>query len=185
MSVAASDRRRFRAAVAAIDRLHAGDPRHIVWRGRERPFELVYGWRMCTWRRRLAPGASEVLRLAVRAQHLCRWLLPRAAYPDGRSGYLAWRREQARRHGERLADMLSALGYDDALVARSRELVTKRGLGHDPEVQVLEDCAALTYLELEHASLAARTDPARMQRILARTMAKVSPAAARVARELL
>lgn len=132
---------------------------------------------MSRWRRILAPDAGELLRIAVRAQHLERWSLPRAAYPAGRRGYLAWRTEQARRHAALLDQMLEPLGYGGEERSRLAALVRKRGLGRDREVQVLEDCAALTFAELEAASFAVRTDPAKLASILERTRRKVSDAA--------
>ena len=72
----------YEAAAAAIDRALGEDPS-----GRERG----YGERMVAWARRLKPDASEELLLAVRAQHARRWSIPRADFPAGRAGYLAWR----------------------------------------------------------------------------------------------
>jgi len=37
---------------------------------------------------------------------------------------------------------------------RAAEIVTKTGLGSDPEVQVFEDAVALTFLETQFASTA-------------------------------
>jgi len=69
-------------ACAAIDRANAEDPKG---------YEVHYGQRMVAWVRKLAPDPSEELLLAARAQHIRRWTVPRSKYPDGRSGYLAWR----------------------------------------------------------------------------------------------
>src|SRR4051812_30277363 len=43
--------------------------------------ELLYAQRMMQWLDKLAPGASEPVRLAARGQHLMRWRIPRDSYP--------------------------------------------------------------------------------------------------------
>lgn len=53
------------------------------------------------WVMRLKPGASEPLMLASRCQHEGRWEIPRDHYPDGRIGYLTWRKELSRYHAEK------------------------------------------------------------------------------------
>ncbi len=140
---------------------------------------------MSYWRRVLAPAGGELLRIAVRAQHLERWSLPRATHPPGRRGYLAWRSEQARRHAALLDRTLAPIGYAPGERERLTELIRKRGLGRDPEVQVLEDCAALTFAELEARAFSARTEPARLAEILARIRARISPAARGLVDELI
>ena len=65
---------RFQDAITRIDAANAQDPHGI---------ELPYAQRLSAWVERLAPDASEELRLAARAQHICRWTIPRATYPPG------------------------------------------------------------------------------------------------------
>ena len=56
------------------------------------PEALLYGQRMTEQCARLFPDASEVLQIAARGQHVERWILKRAEYPEGKAGYLKWRR---------------------------------------------------------------------------------------------
>ena len=72
----------------AIDAAHAADPH----RPAGRPAEAVYAERMEAWVARLVPEAPPLLRLAARCQHLERWLVPRASFPEGKAGYFAWRK---------------------------------------------------------------------------------------------
>ena len=72
-----------------IDAAHTADPKRTA---DGRPAELVYAERMETWVVRLVPEASSLLRLAARCQHLERWSVPRTTFPEGKAGYLAWRR---------------------------------------------------------------------------------------------
>ena len=56
-----------------IDAANRADPNTETVGGVEYPKELLYSQRMSAWLERLRPDASEVLRIAARAQHLERW----------------------------------------------------------------------------------------------------------------
>lgn len=178
------DDARFRAAIAAIDEVNAGDPNQVVVDGEPRPKELVHAGLVTSWVRRLRSDAGELLLLAARGHHLRRWQSPRQSYPEGRSGYLRWRRDLSERQAAELGELLAITGYQADEVERVRAIVRKRGLGHDDDVQALEDALCLTFLELQLIELAGRTDEAKMVDILRKTMAKMSPEAIRLAGEL-
>src|SRR5690242_13442867 len=109
---------RFNAAVAAIDAANAGDPNRVPFEGGEVAEELLYGRRMSEWLDRMAPDASEAVRLAARAQHLRRWEIPRNNFPMDRVGYLKWRTTLYQFHADGAADILRAVGYDGTTIAR-------------------------------------------------------------------
>ena len=113
-------------------------------------------------------------RLAARAHHLRRWVVPRASYPDGRAGYLRWRRDQKQRHAAELRELLEGASVDPAVVERAAAIVAKVGLGSDPEVQVFEDAVCLTFLETQLAETADRLDEAHMTNVIAKTLTKMS-----------
>ena len=50
--------------------------------------------------------ASDALRIAAHAHHLRDFARARASYPEGRAGYLVWRRDQKRAHAAALAELL-------------------------------------------------------------------------------
>ncbi len=79
--------------------------------GVERPAELVYGERMSAALARLYPEASEALKLAIRAQHIRRWTVPRSSYPMDRLGYLRWRKDLQRKHAEWTGAIMAECGY--------------------------------------------------------------------------
>ncbi|MGH7336071.1 MAG: DUF4202 family protein, partial [Myxococcota bacterium] len=91
---------RLRNALAAIDAANAGDPHTILVRGQRRPKEQAHAELVSEWIAVLAPDASEALQLAGRAHHLRRWAISRADYPEGREGYLRWRRALHDFHAE-------------------------------------------------------------------------------------
>ena len=168
---------RFDAVVAAIDAANDADPTRITVDGEQRPAATVYGERMSAWLARLAPEAGELLRIAVRAQHLERFKLARSAYPMDKPGYFRWRNEQKRRHGARLAELMRDAGFDEAEAGRAAAIVRKENLRADPDAQLLEDCACLVFLEYEFAPFAASHEPEKITDILAKTWAKMSPLA--------
>ncbi len=155
----------------AIDTANAADP--TLEDGR--PAAALYGERMTAELARLFPDASEILHIAARGQHVERWLLPRDAYPEGRAGYLDWRREQGRRHAERVAGMMAAAGYGAGDQARIGTLLRKEGIKRDPEVQALEDVICFTFLRWYFAPFAAKHPEDDVLRIVEKTARKMSP----------
>jgi hypothetical protein len=176
------DAERFDRAIAAIDAANADDPNTILVRGKQRPKELAHAELVSAWVVSLQPDASEALRIAARAHHLRRWTVPRASYPAGRAGYLRWRRDLHEQHAREVGEILRGVGYDDDTITRVQDLVRKRGLGKDPEVQTLEDALCLVFLETQFEDLAARLDPDKLDGVVDKTLKKMSPdAIARVA----
>lgn len=175
---------RLGAALAAIDAANADDPNVITVDGVARPKELAHAELMTHWVRTLDPECSEEQILAARAHHLRRWTIPRAAYPDGRSGYLKWRTALKRQHADDVGAILREAGYDDDSVARVQAVVTKRGLGHDQAVQVHEDALCLVFLQTQLDELAGRMGDDKTVDILQKTAKKMSPAGLEAARGL-
>jgi hypothetical protein len=132
---------------------------------------------MVAWVSRLDPDADDLQLLAARAAHHRRWTSPRSSYPEGRSGYLRWRTALRKQHAADVAEILTAAGYDDASVQRVSAIVGKVGLGTDPAVQVHEDALCLVFLETQLADTAARLGDDKAVDVLAKTAAKMSPAA--------
>ena len=171
---------RLQAVLARIDAANGKDP-HTEREGSvELAKELLYGRRMSGWLERLRPDASPALRIAARAQHLERWVVPRDRFPPGRTGYLRWRTTLGTHHAERTAGLMREVGFDAATVAAATALLRKEGLARaapDSDVQVLEDCACLVFLEHYLGPFADKHPPAKVADILARTWRKMSPAA--------
>jgi hypothetical protein len=163
---------KFRRAIAALDAAHAEDPEKDASGA---PKELLYAQRMSAWLEMLAPNASDALRLAVRCQHLRRWAIARSAYPEGKVGYLRWRKEESLAHAALAGEILAQAGYGADTVQRVQSLVKKERIKHDPEAQLLEDSACLVFLEFEFAGFAARHDEAKIIDILRKTWPKMSP----------
>jgi hypothetical protein len=169
------DGERFAEVVAAIDAANAGDPNAVEVDGRHVAAELVYGQRMSATLAGLAPDASEPLRIAARGQHIERWTSPRGGYPEGRAGYLRWRKDLQAFHAARVGEIMTAAGYDDAAIARVGALIRKERLKADAEAQMLEDVACLVFLAHYLDDFLRKTDRDKLAGILAKTWNKMSP----------
>jgi hypothetical protein len=170
------------AAIAAVDAANAADPNVVEWQGERWPRAQLQGVLATGWLDVLAPDASDEVYLAARAHHVHRWTIARASYPEGRSGYLRWRRDLKDVHADVVAELLPATGVAPEAVARVQALVRKVGLGRDPETQLVEDVICLTFLETQFEELAARLDHDRLVTAVKKTVDKMSaPAVALVA----
>lgn len=159
---------RLAQAFALIDAANAADPKGEA---------LVYGQRMSAELARLFPDAPEVLQIAARGQHVERWLLPRSDYPEGKAGYLDWRREQGRRHAARVAGIMAEAGYPPEDGDRVGVLLRKEGIKRDPEVQALEDVICFVFLKFHFADFAAERGAEQTLDIVRKTARKMSGAA--------
>ena len=165
---------RYDAVIAAIDAANVADPNLIEVEGQAEPAELVYGRRMSATLARMAPDASEPLQIAARGQHIERWRLARKSYPDGRAGYLRWRKDAKEVHAQRLGDIMAEAGYGAGDIDRVGALVRKEKLKLDPEAQLLEDVVCVVFLEHYLPPFMAKTEPAKLPGILAKTWKKMS-----------
>lgn len=164
-----------------IDAAHAADPSRAP---DGRAAELVYADRMEAWVARLVPDATPLLRLAARSQHLERWSVPRASYPEGKVGYHNWRRSLYTKQAERARELLLQAGVPAAEAAEVATWVSKSGLKTNPGTQALEDAACLVFLENEIGAFAAQHAEYPREKfvdILRKTWRKMSPAAQQAA----
>jgi hypothetical protein len=153
-----SDSHRFQLAIRSIDEANNRDPNVELVHGIATPKELVYGERMQRWVEELDPHAPEALRIAARSQHIRRWEIPRSDYPMDRKGYLRWRTTLYAFHADKASEILRAADYDHETIERVRTLLQKKNLRDDPEVQTLEDAAALVFLVHHLDDFLARED---------------------------
>ena len=154
----------------AIDAANALDPRLDDGQ----PEALLYGQRMSQECDRLFPGADDMLQIAARGQHIERWVLKRADYPEGRTGYLTWRRDLAGHHATRVGEIMAAEGYDAEAVDQTGKMLRKQGIKRDDLVQALEDVICFTFIKWYFAPFAAKHSPEKVLRIVEKTARKMS-----------
>ena len=89
---------------------------------------------------------------------------------------MKWRSALQHHHAETAARVLSAQGVDPETTRRIQDIICKRRLRSDPEVQCFEDALCLVFLETQLRSLADRLDRDKMVEVLRRTLPKMSDA---------
>ena len=167
-----------------IDQAHEADPSRLP---DGRAAELDYADKMEAWVKQLVPDAAEILLLAARCQHLERWSVPRASYPDGRAGYLTWRKFLYGKQAQRAKELLLQAGVSEDDADEVATWVSKTGLKTNPGTQALEDAAILVFLENEIMSFVTQHSNYPREKfvnILRRSWGKLSPAAQQAALSL-
>ncbi len=164
-----------------IDVAHNADPKKNAT---GRAAELVYADRMEAWVGRLVADATPLLRLAARCQHLERWSVPRASFPEGKAGYFKWRQSLYGKQAARAKELLLSAGVSATEADEVATWVSKTGLKTNPGTQALEDAACLVFLENEIEAFAAQHadyPPVKFVDILKKTWRKMSPPAQQAA----
>ena len=167
---------RFSRAMSLFDAANAEDPNQ----DEGQPKELLYAQRMSDMIARFAPEASEASQLAVRAQHIQRWQVPRNTYPMTKEGYHGWRTGLYAFQADTAGELMRQAGYDDAMIERVKKAVGKRGIKSNPDTQMLEDIAGLVFIEhymLAFALSKPEYDEAKWLEIIRKTWKKMSKSA--------
>ena len=164
---------KFQQAIARFDEENSRDPN--LENGK--PREWLYAQRLTAWVLKLSPHASEILQLAARCQHLCRWESPRENYPMTKPGYLKWRADLKKFHAEKSGAILREVGYDEETIRRVQDLNLKKNFPADADCRTLEDALCLVFLEFQLAPLAAKSDDDKMVNALKKSWDKMTEAA--------
>lgn len=168
----------FDKALQLYDAANSKDPNFENEDGKEVAKELLYSQRMLDMINRYLPEADDVAKLSVAAQHIERWKSPRSDYPMNRKGYHLWRTNLYKFHAETAAKYLAEAGYDEAFIERVKLAIGKKNLKTNKDTQILEDVAALTFIE--HYMMAMynnfpQYDEEKWIDIIIRTWKKMSP----------
>jgi hypothetical protein len=165
---------RLTQTLAAFDTANMQDPNHEMVDGKPLPKEWIYAQRMSEHLHQFCESPSEALQLAARSQHICRWKIPRSDYPMDKQGYKKWRMDLAKLHGDIAGDIMLQQGYDELMVARVKDLLLKRSLKRDEEVQQLEDVVCLVFIQYYLEDFASKHDEAKLIDIIRKTWNKMS-----------
>ncbi len=157
-------------AFAAIDAANAKDPNATEGT----PDALLYGQRMTEEQKRLFPDASPSLKIAARGQHIERWVLRRPDYPEGREGYLTWRRDLAQHHAERVGEIMRDAGYAEEEIDATGRMLRKEGIKRDADVQALEDVICFVFLRWYFEPFSKKHEQEKLLRIVQKTARKMS-----------
>ncbi len=137
----------FDKAIELIDAANTQDPNTESADGKDWPKELLYSHRMTDMLSRFKPDADGAQKVAIRAQHIERWKSPRSNYPMDRTGYLRWRKDLYVMQADTCAGLMRDAGCDEDEIKRSWMAVAKKNIKSNPDSQLLEDIADLTFIE--------------------------------------
>ena len=164
----------FQTASALIDAENTQDPNSEIFQSVSYPKELLYSNRMYEKLMNFHPNASEEVQIASKAQHICRWKMPRESYPMDRVGYLKWREDLKKFHAKTTAEILEKVGYNADFIARVSFLIEKKLLKKDEGTQLLEDVICLVFLEYYLDLFVHKHDREKMKNIILKTWNKMS-----------
>jgi hypothetical protein len=160
-----------------IDAANSADPNQVSADGRDWPKELLYSERMSDMLERFQPEADDVMKLAIRAQHIERWKSSRQDYPEGRIGYLQWRKDLYKIQASRAAQLMRQAGYNEPEADRAWQAVAKKNIKGNPDTQLLEDVTDLVFMEhymLEFVGKHPEYDEEKWIEIIQKTWRKMS-----------
>lgn len=164
----------FQNASTLIDIENSQDPNSEIYQSKTYPKELLYSNRMYEKLMVFCPKASEEVQIAAKAQHICRWKMPRESYPMDRVGYLKWREDLKKFHAKTTAEILKKVGYNEEFIARVSFLIEKKLLKKDEETQLLEDVICLVFLDYYLDPFVHKHDTEKLKNIILKTWNKMS-----------
>lgn len=172
------------SVIEELNQLNARDPNQLEVEGSLRPRQLVEALRLADWVARLRPEPTPALAIAPHCQHLMRWTMPRSEYPDGRLGYLKWRKDLAKMHAAKAAEVMRKHHLDETIIAQVRAINLKESLKANPDAQTMEDALCLTFLQYDLEDFSAKHPEEKVVDILQKTWSKMSEPAREMALSL-
>lgn len=162
-------------AFQLFDDYNRQDPRGFEWDGTDYPQEYFFAIKLYDWVLKLDPNANQELLLASRSQHIGRWEIPRESYPEGREPYLKWRKDLALHHAAITGKLMKQAGYSDEQVDRVSQIILKKRLKVDADVQTMENALCLVFLQYQYEDFRKKyeNDPQKMINILRKSLLKM------------
>jgi len=164
---------KLQSAFEKFDDYNIKDPNLFYWEGESHPREYFLAVRLYDWVRKIEPGASEELLLASRSQHIGRWESPREAYPEGRAAYLKWRADLAQYHAQKSGQLLQEAGYDEETITRVQQIILKKRIKLDSEVQTMENALCLVFLQYQYEEFHPKHPEDKVITILRKSLLKM------------
>jgi hypothetical protein len=163
------------AAFQLFDAYNKQDPRNFEWDDTTYPQEYFFAIKLYDWILMLDPAASEELLLASRSQHIGRWEIPRESYPEGREPYLKWRKDLAQHHATITGNLMKQAGYDTDSIERVSQIILKKRIKVDADVQTMENALCLVFLQYQYEDFRKKygNEPDKMINILRKSLLKM------------
>jgi hypothetical protein len=162
-------------AFQLFDAYNKQDPRNFEWQNISYPQEYFFALKLYEWILKLNPNAGEELLLASRSQHIGRWEMPRESYPEGRDPYLKWRKDLAQHHATIADKLMQQAGYNNEQIDRVHQIILKKRLKVDADVQTMENALCLVFLQYQYEDFRKKykDDAAKIINILHKSLLKM------------
>jgi len=165
---------RLNAIFSAIDLINNEDPNQITFNNISHPKEYIYGQQMTNTLDQHWPQANELLKIAVRAQHIKRWHLKRVEFDLGKKGYFKWRIALGKFHAELTQQLMQSHDYTLEESLTTAAIIRKDKLKSNSDSQTLEDVACLVFLQFYFNDFASKHSEEKIIRVLQKTWGKMS-----------
>ena len=159
--------------ICAFDEYNRKDPNIFIWQGIPYPQEYFFAIQLHLCVLKLSPLASEELLLASRCQHIGRWEKPRNLYPEGRIGYLTWRKDLSAYHAQKAAEIMASNDYSEKEIERVAQIVQKQRLKSDADVQTIENALCLVFLQFQYEAFQQKHEAEKVVEILRKSLLKM------------
>ncbi|MFY7889226.1 MAG: DUF4202 domain-containing protein [Spirosomataceae bacterium] len=160
-------------AFELFDTYNQQDPTSFIWEGTSYPQEYFMALKLHEWVEKLTPEASEPLLLASRSQHIGRWTVARNSYPEGKVGYLTWRKDLGKFHAKTAGELMAQVGYDAETIERTQQIILKQRIKQDAEVQTIENALCLVFLEYQYEAFHPKHEADKVIDILKKSLLKM------------
>ena len=160
-------------AFELFDTYNQQDPTSFIWEGTSYPQEYFMALKLHEWVEKLMPEASEPLLLASRSQHIGRWTVARNSYPEGKVGYLTWRKDLGKFHAKTAGELMAQVGYDAEMIERTQQIILKQRIKQDAEVQTIENALCLVFLEYQYEAFHPKHEADKVIDILKKSLLKM------------
>lgn len=163
------EKENYKAVLSNIDEINSKDPNKEDFL----PGEQLYSQRMLKTLLKLNPEAEDDLKVACYGQHIKRWAYPRSDYPEGKAGYLRWRKELYNIHGELTAECILKAGESRDFAESVKNIMVNKTTGRG-DSQYLEDTACLVFLEYYFDAFIKKHEREKLIKIVVKTWNKMS-----------
>lgn len=167
----------YQKVIQAVDEANVKDPNVLDINGIRHTKEQLYSHHMLDMLMRFYPDADKEQKIAVYAQHIKRWQVPRSDFPMNKTGYYQWRCYLYDFHAEKITSIMKECSCSDESIARVRKAVAKQDANKNGDTQLLEDIAALVFIEHYMENFASKHtdyDEQKWLNIIRRTWNKMS-----------
>lgn len=165
---------RLEAVLSAIDNINKEDPNYTVVDGVSKAKELLYGHYMSACLEEYWQETNELLKIAVRAQHIKRWHLKRTEFDEGKAGYFKWRIALGKFHAQLTEAIMLENDYSTEESQNTAKIIRKEKLKFNSDSQTLEDVACLVFLQHYFDEFSGKHSEDKIIRILQKTWGKMS-----------